>query len=470
MKQNLFFLILFLISTGCHKKEINLQKQIKLPESFNNSKTSNHSDKLQNFFERFKDPALENLIDKAFNNNPDLMSAVSNLNKSGFIKKQAVSGLFPSASITGSASKQREMDADPEKTSRTFSLSGKLSYEIDFFSKLNNQKTISEISEKQSIEDIRIIYSEIAFEICELYFTLISLEQKLEILKKKLELLNSQKDISEKRYQSGLTGMEPVLASRAKLEEVNAGIIENRRIKEMVLSSLGILTGSFEKEKINTENKLPDTDNILSADIPSQTIMKRPDVKKAFFELEKKNLYAAVRAAERFPSFSLSAEIGRARIDNSPVPPVYTSFASIGASFLAPVFDYGKRKALYNEAVSDWESYFFQYKKTVITAFREVEDSIHDRAKYSVETDKTSELIKHLEKNAALSAGKYHLGIITISEVIEDELKLIEPRSKLVDLKLLEIKSMLYFAKASGLIPDDVQLNEVIENMTEKNR
>jgi outer membrane protein TolC len=110
----------------------------------------------------------------------------------------------------------------------------------------------------------------------------------------------------------------------------------------------------------------------IPAGLPSDLLRRRPDIFQAESTLVAADATLASTRAQFLPSLRLTASLGRLVV--TPLEPI--TIWSLGASVLAPLFDGGRIEAQVNTAGARREQAAYAYRRTVLTAFREVEDNL----------------------------------------------------------------------------------------------
>src|SRR5205085_72616 len=107
--------------------------------------------------------------------------------------------------------------------------------------------------------------------------------------------------------------------------------------------------------------------------LPSQLLRGRPDVAQAERTLAASDATLASARAQFLPSLRLTATLGQLAVSSLPNP---LMIWSLGASVLAPIFNGGRIQAQVDTAATRREQAALGYQRTVLNAFREVEDNL----------------------------------------------------------------------------------------------
>jgi NodT family efflux transporter outer membrane factor (OMF) lipoprotein len=189
---------------------------------------------------------------------------------------------------------------------------------------------------------------------------------------KMLEILRSQ---FAKGYASGLD----VAAQESQLAQVTATLPPLRKQLAQQRDLLAVLAGGSPDLDLPEKFELGDLQlpQELPVSLPSLLVEQRPDVRQAEENLHSASAQIGVAAANRLPSFLLTANAGSMAVAFSQIFTAGNGFWALGAGVTQPIFEGGTllhreraARAAYTEAAE-------QYRSTVLTAFQNVADTLH---------------------------------------------------------------------------------------------
>ena len=232
--------------------------------------------------EVFTDPLLQELIQKALDNNTDMRTA-------DLTVQQAEAGLMSSRlaflpSITfspqGTLSKIQHTDL-----SKTYTLPIQASWQIDAFGSLRNSKKQAQMTLLQSKAARQATRTSVIAAVANMYYTLQMLDEQVITTKETAVLWKKNVDAMEAMKEAGMTNEAAVSQTKANYYELLTTIPEledNIRQTENTLCVLlheapnPIARNSFAEEEFPQE---------LSAGVPIQLLSNRPEVKAAEMQL-----------------------------------------------------------------------------------------------------------------------------------------------------------------------------------------
>jgi outer membrane protein TolC len=195
--------------------------------------------------------------------------------------------------------------------------------------------------------------------------------------------------------------------------------------------------------------KLPETPEAFPAGLPSEILARRPDIRAALLRVEASDARVAAAIADRFPSFNLLGNWGRSSVAFS-TGDIKGEFWNISADGLLPIFDAGRRRAEVDRNRALFEENLALYQKTVLTAFKEVEDAL-------VKNRTTEKRILRLEERVDATSGSLRLSLERYLQGLSDYLPVLtaqasdaQTRSDLIAARRQLISDRVSLARALG--------------------
>jgi NodT family efflux transporter outer membrane factor (OMF) lipoprotein len=152
--------------------------------------------------------------------------------------------------------------------------------------------------------------------------------------------------------------------------------------------------------------------------IPSQLLERRPDIAAAERRVASENAQVGLAMTAYYPVVNLAASGG---FESGSIGTLLQGpglFWSAGASALMTVFDVGRRRALSDEARAGYDSAVASYRETVLSAFKDVEDSLAALRILEREPGIQATAVQAAQRSLALSTTRYEGGVTNYLEVI----------------------------------------------------
>ena len=403
----------------------NYQKiEVPTEESYRFNTATTEADTVLNirWWELFNDPVLDTLITLALEQNQDVLIAASRIEqaraKLGFTKAD----MWPKIDYSGSYMYGNLLlGQNTGDAGGNIFAGASLSWELDFWGKFRRANESERANLLATEYGYRSVQMGLISTVANSYFQLLDFQMRLEISQKTLAMRDSSLWIIEQRFDHGI--IPAIDVNQAEIQKAIAQSsvpLYERAVAqtENALSILlGINPGAIEVGNDLIDQPLPDT---IPTGLPSVLLARRPDILQAEQNVVAQNALIGVAVAQRFPSISLTGILGVASNEFSSL---FTGGAawSVGGNLLGPLFHFNKNKRRVDIERAKTEQTVLQYEKTVLNAFREVEDAL-----VGIETLKRELSARGDQMNAAvnareLSAQRYDKGVTSYLEVLETQ-------------------------------------------------
>jgi multidrug efflux system outer membrane protein len=206
----------------------------------------------------------------------------------------------------------------------------------------------------------------------------------------------------------------------------------------------------------------------IPAGLPSELLIRRPDIQQAEFQYMARNAEIGVAEAMRWPSFNLTGFMGAASSDLSDLSSMGLAW-SAGASIFGPIFQYGKNKDRLVIATQEAQVSLLQYEQTTLNAFKEVEDALVQISTYREELSAQESRTSTAIETEKLSHVRYDEGSTTYLEVLEQQRQSFSAQLDLLANRLNIVNSYILLYKALGggwLTPQEEK--DFLESLTQR--
>lgn len=365
--------------------------------------------------ELFTDQKLNKYIDQALTNNLDIRIALQNTLVAQAYVKQGKAAYFPTLNANGSYTYSTQSlntqfgQIIGERTYLDqFELSANLSWEADIWGKIRSNERAYTASYLQSISAHQAVKSNLVATVASTYFQLLAFDEQKRITEE--TIANRQKSLETIQLlkEAGNVTEVAVKQTEAQLLNAQALLLDlNNQIK-LLENTFCILLGenphSIERTSLQSQIISPE----LNFGFPVQLLSNRPDVTAAEYALIQSFELTNVARSDFYPSLRLTANGGIQSIDFDKLFSANSLFASIVGSLTQPIFNGRQIKTQYEVRQAQQESALLNYKKTILTASKEVSDAL-----YSYKTNDEKMKLKQAEFEAYNKAVEYSEELMT---------------------------------------------------------
>lgn len=411
------FALLLLLANSCMVGP-NFQKvEIESPDSYRYQDSIRGTETVMDWSTFFNDKVLRQLIDSALVNNKDMRIAISKINESRAYLGMANADLYPGFSYSASSSVGNSLNPGGDATA-AFNGTANINWELVFWGKYRRASEAAQAELVASEYGLKAIELSLIAQVSNTYYSLLDYKNRLRIAKSTLDSRTESLRIVRERFEKGI--VPEIDLNQAQIQEATAAasIPVYERSIAFTENALSILLGENPRNfiaDVEIENiKLPD---FVPAGLPSELLLKRPDILEAEQLLKAQNARIGVAQAMRFPSISLTGFLGL----SSPELSDFNAFGSIGADLFGPIFYFGKNKRRVEAAQEVTEQFKLNYEKAVLSAFRETEDALVYIRTLQQELVFVEKQLVASRNGAKLARQRYDGGVTSYLEVLEAE-------------------------------------------------
>jgi outer membrane protein, multidrug efflux system len=396
----------------------------------------------------FGDPALSAVVERALANNDDDAIAASRIEEARAQFRLARSQQAPQLDATAGGGPQRAVNPfgmGLDQTAGQAQLS--VSYDADLFGRLASASEAARASLLASEAARDAVRLAVAATAASGYVGLRASDARLAVLRDTAAARREALRLATRRAEAGYSPALDQRQAEAELKAAEALIpateLAIRRQENALSLLLGETPGPIARGTPLRELRVPGA----SPGLPSQLLRRRPDILQA-----EQNLVAADRSLDSaraafLPSLRLTASGGFVASDLLPDP---ISIFSIGGSVLAPLFNGGRIRAQADGAAARRDQAAFAYRRTVLSAFREVEDGLAwtDRSKEqeAVLVEQRASLAEALR----LATNRYRAGYSPYLEQIDAQRALLSAELALVQARADRLTASVTLFQALG--------------------
>ncbi len=388
----------------------------------------------------YEDAALNDLVEESFETNADLLVAAARVDEARGILGEARSFLWPTLDAQGSAGRQqistRTATAPPgiPREFSTYRGTLNLSYEVDLFGRLRSSVAAARAELEASEASRDAVRLALAAQVAKSYFSLRSFEQQVLLTRETLRLREDALRLQRRRRQAGVIGDFELRQLEAEVAAARAQLPNLEQARELEEAALQVLLGRTPRQ-VYEAGVAPDPaaqDSlqapVLPAGMPSELLLRRPDLVEAERRLAAANARVAVARAEIFPSIALTAALGG---ESAALSDLFSSGAglwTLAAVVTQPIFSGGRTEARSAQAEARERAALAQYQQAVRVAFSEVRTALvaQSRARESFQAE--SERAAALAETLRLARLRYDNGIASQLEVLDAERGLLAAR------------------------------------------
>lgn len=320
----------------------------------------------------FTDPQLQTLIEKALENNPDLLNAALNIDIAEQQLRASKLAFLPSVVFAPNGSISHF--GTHTSSTQAYTLPVTASWDVDLFGKLRSQKKVAQMALIQSRDYKVAVQTNLICNVANLYYTLLMLDRQKQIVDDMSGLTKNTWDMMKLQMEFGRarsTSVQSAEAAYYSVQTQGADIKRQIRETENTLSLLlgepaqSIVRGSLENQSLPTN---------FSGGIGVQLLSNRADVHANEMALAQ-CFYNIQEARSRFyPALNISPT-GAWTNSNGLVNPGKLLLSVVG-SLTQPIFMRGQLKAGLRVAEDRYKQAYNTWQNSILKAGAEVSNAL----------------------------------------------------------------------------------------------
>jgi multidrug efflux system outer membrane protein len=406
----------------------------------------------------FADERLRSLIELALAGNRDLRVATLNIERARALYQIQRSATLPAVAATGSGSNQRVPEDLSPTGSATINRSvsatvGIASYELDLFGRVRslNEQALQQFFATE--ETRRATQISLVAELAGAWLTLATDLERLQLAQQTLETQTRSYGLIRRSKELGVASALDLRQAQVTLETARADVARISAVVAQDRNALALLAGAPVPAALEPAAPLPEgiaQVAELPAGVPSDVLLRRPDVRAAERQLQAANASIGAARAAFFPRITLTGSLGSASRELDGLFGAGSRTWSFVPQITLPIFTGGANRANLEATKVEREIALARYEKAIQAAFREVADALAARATLAEQFDAQRALVEALTDTQRLAQARFERGIDSFLPVLDAQRQLYAAQQSLVTLRLARDANLVTLYKALG--------------------
>ena len=380
------------------------------------------------WWKNFRDPFLDQLVAGAVASNIDLKILAARIRIADAQVGEVRAGALPTVDLASAVSIDKSTG---RPLTKQISAGAAVSWEADVWGKVAKGVQAQSAEYQATEADWRAGYLTMVSDVSTTYFQILQFDEQIERQEQALEKNRQILTILEAMLANGLLPNTRVLQQRAELNRLSNDLLELHRSRDLAENALATLMGAGAGEYRVSSGRLQERVQlpVVPPGLPSQLLKRRPDIVAAEYRvLEAYDLVGQAKLAQ-LPSISLT---GRGGTSSFALHDLLRTFTfNLLPSINIPLLDPGV-KAHVKTSEAQVALVEAQYRKTVITAFEEVENALVSLAAHRSQRIELQQQAAHLQTVALQIEGQLREGLVSQLDVFESQRSLLASQQALL--------------------------------------
>ncbi len=374
------------------------------------------------WWEAFNDPQLNALEQQIEVSNQTLRASEAQLQAARAVVRGARAAFGPQVSTTPSIALERQSGnralSSFHDSYADFLLPVDVSYEPDVWGRIRANVNVTQANAEAAAADVQSASLSLHAELATDYFSLRGIDSDRDLLDNTVAAYQRALELTRNRYTGGIASAADVAQAETQLETTRAQAVDVAVARASLEHAIAVLIGRPAAAFSIDPSPLDSTPPSVPAVLPSQLLERRPDIAAAERRVAAADAQVGLSKTAFYPVLSLSGSAGFEASSFGSWLAGASNFWSIAPALAVNVFDAGRRRAATQQARAELTQADAEYRGTVLSAFREVEDQLATLRVLADEARIQNDAVTAAERSLELANNRYRGGVVTYLEVI----------------------------------------------------
>ena len=283
------------------------------------------------------------------------------------------------------------------------------------------------------------------------YYTILSARERIAYFRQNIKASSDILKLIQDRETAGTATDLDVAQQAALVANLKASIPPLEVIVAQNVAALAVLLGRApERVEVAGQSVLKAPVPRIAPGIPSEVLTRRPDVEFAEASLESAHGNLVAARAAFFPQLDLTAQGGFESLALRTLFSPASTFYTAAFSLAQPIFDGGLLQGQFDQQKGIQDQLVAQYKKSVVTAFSDVDKALAALKLYAEQEELTRQSLAASRKAFQLSEDRLKQGVLDVVTLLQTEQTLFTTQDTLIQVRLLRFTEAIALYQALG--------------------
>ncbi|MHC4954159.1 MAG: efflux transporter outer membrane subunit, partial [Planctomycetota bacterium] len=383
------------------------------------------------WWDKFDDPVLTELIQRADKGNLDLKIALSRIRVSRALLGIAKGAYIPTGGASASAEVTQPSENSPlfppgieAKPTDLYNLGFDATWELDVFGRIARNVEAQSATLGAQYEDYRDVRVVLYAEVARNYMDLRAFQARLAFARANVDSQQESLRLAQSRFKAGISPELDVAQAQSNLGDTESliPVLEQGRVAAVL--RLAVLLGVHPQDVrpgLKEAKPVPQPPEQVIVGLPANLLRQRPDLRASERQLAAETARIGVATAALYPQFSLNGFVAleSGKLDNFLDGDSFTWGLGLPVRWNP---DFGGQLHSQVEAQKErTEQALKRYELSILLAIEDVEGSLN---RYTQEQDRRDALkraVDAAQRTVTLSTDLYKQGLVDFQNVLDSQ-------------------------------------------------
>ncbi len=403
---------------------------------------TNDPNGLIHWWTALQDETLNDLVKQACASNLDVFEAYWRIQESRAVRDVQSGQYSPQIDAIGSYVRGRDTQngliqypagTGPDETNlHAAGLDAR--WEIDLFGQISRAQESAQAALDADIENYSAILVVLCAELTSNYVQLRTLQQRIVFASDNVERQQKTLELTQNRYQTGLSGELDVRQAELNLHNTRAEIPSLRQGVTEAINRIAVLLNTYPSrlaEPLETRGKMPALPESVMVMVPAHVIRQRPDIRRAERQLAAQTARVGIATADLYPSLTLTGSFVLEATDMTGLGDRASRKYGFGPSLRWNLFSGNRIRSRINAEKASVKQALARYEKSVLTAVEEVENAMVAHQQESIRLESLRQSHTASVRSVELVESLYQNELTDFQNVLDMQRRLFVQQDKL---------------------------------------
>ncbi|KFF23478.1 efflux transporter outer membrane subunit [Chryseobacterium vrystaatense] len=407
--------------------------------------------------EIFTDPILQGHISKALDNNLDIRIALQSIISAEAFLKQSKAAYAPTLTVgpgytfqTQSLNTQTGRLFGDRRYINQLDITASIGWEADIWGKMKAQEKAQVATYLGTVAAHKAVKSDLISSIASSYYQLLTYDAQKKIITETIAVREKNLETTKALKAAGTLTEVAVQQSEALVFNAKSLLIDTDTQIQLLENTMSLLMGepshAIERSTLETQNVPID----LRLGYPAQLLANRPDVMRAEYNLMNAFELTNSAKAQFYPTLKITGNGGIQSLDIDHLFSVNSLFASVVGGLAQPILNKRTIRTNYEVSLANQETAYLNFRKTVLTAGKEVSDAIRVFSVQDSYIDLKEKELKAYKNSVEYSQELVNYGMANYLEVLNASVNSLNAELNISNAEYNKMKAAVELYQALG--------------------
>jgi NodT family efflux transporter outer membrane factor (OMF) lipoprotein len=307
------------------------------------------------------------------------------------------------------------------------------SYELDLWGSVRRQVESASADLEQSADQRRSALISAEAELARDYVELRGQQTLLQIQRENLKTAQDSLTLTRQRYFGGLTTDLDVQNAVAQMASIQSQIPNLEQQITQEINAVSLLLGEPPQalaSELASASPVPPVPPRVPVGVPSELVLRRPDVRAAADQLHAATAQIGVAIAAFYPTVTLTGNLNELSLQFRDLFTWQSAGYSFGPSITLPLFEGGKLRGQLRLTKAQQGEAAVNYEQTVLQAWHDVDNALTSYAGEQQRRDQLALSVDASRRALALAQSQYVNGLTSFLNVLDAERTLLSAQQQ----------------------------------------